>query len=57
MNEKLGDIGAVTVEQVETELFDVVKRANFQTKVEAAKVLLEHFDRKARPVADNTITF
>ena len=54
MNEKLVvNIGDVTVEQVKKALFDVVQGgALVQTKVEAAKALLEHFDRKARIVDD-----
>ena len=56
MNEKLGDIGNigdVTVEQVEKALFDVFQEASLPTvKIEAAKVLLEHFDRKARLTDD-----
>ena len=55
MNQNVGDIGAVTVEQVEKALFDVVQGTGLlPIKVEAAKVLLEHFDRKARTVAGNT---
>ena len=56
MNQNVGDIGAVTVEQVEKALFDVVQGGTglLPIRVEAAKVLLEHFDRKARTVAGNT---
>ena len=55
MNQNVGDIGTVTVEQVEKALFDVMQGTGLlPIKVEAAKVLLEHFDRKASTVAGNT---
>ena len=55
MNQNVGDIGVVTVEQVEKALSDVVQGTGLlPIRVEAAKVLLEHFDRKARTVAGNT---
>ena len=41
MNQNVGDIGAVTVEQVEKALFDVVQETGLlPIRVEAAKVLL-----------------
>ena len=58
MNEKLeniDEIGAVTVEQVEKALFNFFQNeAGPALKLKAGKMLLEHFDRKARTVAGNT---
>ena len=45
----------VTVEQVERALFNFFQNQDGPTlKLKAGKVLLEHFDRKARTVAGNT---